>query len=235
MTKRANEKERETGKLKLRRTARILTLLSIGQIKKKIKNRDDIKLEDLILDATRTLTLEVKSTIESASDDLNRGNDQLIKSETRTNNMVAARNMLKESISLTQKAINKLGQIMEVPTFIQVSHQNQVKSYAVELIQTIQEQKEEIDRIIDEVMVDWSLSRLTRIDGDIIRIAVAEMMILKLEHRVAINEAVEIAKEYSDDDGFRFINGVLRKVSNRLTKEEKEEKERRENSQDIQK
>ena len=233
MTKRANEKERETGKLKLRRTARILTLLSIGQIKKKIKNRDDIKLEDLILDATRTLTFEVKSTIESASDDLNRGNDQLIKSETRTNNMVAARNMLKESISLTQKAINKLGQIMEIPVLIQLADQDQVKSYAVELIQIIREQKEEIDRIIDEVMVDWSLSRLTRIDGDIIRIAVAEMMILKLGHRVAINEAVEIAKEYSDDDGFRFINGVLRKVSNRLKKEEKERKEGAENFPDV--
>ena len=146
MTKRANEKERETGKLKLRRTARILTLLSIGQIKKKIKNRDDIKLEDLILDATRTLTFEVKSTIESASDDLNRGNDQLIKSETRTNNMVAARNMLKESISLTQKAINKLGQIMEIPVLIQLADQDQVKSYAVELIQIIREQKEEKER-----------------------------------------------------------------------------------------
>ena len=226
----AKQKKKE---LTPRRTARILALLSISQIRKKINSPNDIELEDLILGAIRTLTMEVKSTIETASDELNRSNEQLLKSETRTNNMATARNMLKESISLTQKAINNLGEIMEIPTFVQLSHQDQVKSYAVELIQIIREQKEEIDRIIDEVMVDWSLSRLTRIDGDIIRIAVAEMMILKLGHRVAINEAVEIAKEYSDDDGFRFINGVLRKVSNRLKKEEKERKEGAENFPDV--
>ncbi len=42
------------------------------------------------------------------------------------------------------------------------------------------------------------------------------MVFLHLEHKVAIDEAVEIAQEYSDDDGYRFINGVLRKVSDKL-------------------
>ena len=205
-----------------RRTARILALLSISQIRKKINSPDDIELEDLILGAIRTLTMEVKSTIESASDDLNRSHDQLLKSETRSNNMVTARNMLKESINSTQKAINGLGEIMEIPTFVQLSHQKQVKFYATKLIQTVRDNRDDIDSMIDEVMVDWSLNRLTHIDGNIIRIAVAEMMYLKQDHKVAIDEAVEIAKEYSDDDGFRFINGVLRKVSDRLKEEDKE-------------
>ena len=216
----AKQKKKE---LTPRRTARILALLSISQIRKKINSPNDIELEDLILGAIRTLTMEVKSTIETASDELNRSNEQLLKSETRTTNMATARNMLKESISLTQKAINNLGEIMEIPTFVQLSHQDQVKSYALKLIKTVRDQSEQIDQKIDQVMVDWSLNRLTHIDGNIIRIAVAEMMFLKLEHRVAIDEAVEIAKEYSDDDGFRFINGVLRKVSDQLLKDDQAE------------
>jgi N utilization substance protein B len=85
-------------------------------------------------------------------------------------------------------------------------------------MKTVRNNRQEIDKLIDEVMVDWSLNRLTHIDGNIIRIAVAEMVFLNLDHKVAINEAVEIAQEYSDDDGYRFINGVLRKVSDQLTR-----------------
>jgi N utilization substance protein B len=200
-----------------RRTARILALLSISQIRKKINKPEDIDINDLLLGAIRTLTMEVKSTIETASDELNRSHNQLLQSETRANNLDTARNMLKESITLTQKAINSLGEVIEIPTFVQLSHQKAVKEYAIKLISLVRDKKQEINSIIDEVMVDWTLNRLTQIDGNIIRIAVAEMLYLNLEHRVAIDEAVEIAKEYSDDDGYRFINGVLRKVSDKLT------------------
>ena len=105
---------------------------------------------------------------------------------------------------------------MEIPTFVQLSHQAEVKGYAIKLMTTVRNHREEIDNIINEVMVDWTLNRLTQIDANIIRIAVAEMKFLNLDHKVAINEAVEIAQEYSDDDGYRFINGVLRKVSDQL-------------------
>ena len=199
-----------------RRTARILALLSISQIRGKINQPKTIELNDLLVDAIRTLTMEVKSTIETASDELNRSHDQLLKSETRANNLNTARSMLKESITLTQKAINRIGEVMEIPTFVQLSHQEEVKGYAIKLMTTARNHRQEIDKIIDEVMVDWTLNRLTQIDGNIIRIAVAEMIFMNLDHKVAINEAVEIAQEYSDDDGYRFINGVLRKVSDKL-------------------
>lgn len=199
-----------------RRTARILALLSISQIRGKINQPKTIELNDLLVDAIRTLTMEVKSTIETASDELNRSHDQLLKSETRANNLNTARSMLKESITLTQKAINRIGEVMEIPTFVQLSHQEEVKGYAIKLMTTVRNHRQEIDKIIDEVMVDWTLNRLTQIDGNIIRIAVAEMIFMNLDHKVAINEAVEIAQEYSDDDGYRFINGVLRKVSDKL-------------------
>lgn len=201
-----------------RRTARILSLLSLSQIRAKLDNIEDIEINDLILSAIRTLSVEIESTIETASDELNRSNDQLFKSETRATNLGTARSMLKESITLTQKAINRIGSIIEIPEFVQLSRQHEVREYAVELIGTVDRRRVEIEAILNEVMVDWTLNRLTQIDANILRLAVAEMAFLNVDHKVAINEAIEIAKNYSDDEGYRFINGVLRKVSDKLTK-----------------
>jgi N utilization substance protein B len=69
---------------------------------------------------------------------------------------------------------------------------------------------------LTQALQDWQLNRLAHIDRDILRISVAEMTFLGIPDRVAINEAVELAKRYSDDEGHRFINGVLRRVTDRL-------------------
>lgn len=201
-----------------RRTARILSLLTLSQIRGKSEQLEDIEINDLILSAIRTLSIEIESAIETASDELNRSNDQLFKSETRATNLGSARSMLKESIALTQKAINRLGSVIEIPEFVQLSRQHEVREYALELIGTVDRRRIEIEAILNEVMVDWTLNRLTQIDANILRLAVAEMAFLNIDHKVAINEAIEIAKNYSDDDGYRFINGVLRKVSDKLMK-----------------
>lgn len=201
-----------------RRTARILSLLSLSQIRGKSEQLEDVEINDLILGAIRTLSIEIESAIETASDELNRSNDQLFKSETRATNLGSARSMLKDAITLTQKAINRLGSVIEIPEFVQLSRQHEVREYALELIGTVDRRRLEIEAILNEVMVDWTLNRLTQIDANILRLAVAEMAFLNIDHKVAINEAIEIAKSYSDDDGYRFINGVLRKVSNKLVK-----------------
>ena len=60
-------------------------------------------------------------------------------------------------------------------------------------------------------MVAWQVKRLAQIDRDLLRLAIVEMQYLGVPDRVAINEAVELAKRYSDEDGYRFINGVLRR------------------------
>lgn len=199
-----------------RRTARILALLGLSQIKLKSENLEDIEINDLVLGAIRTLTLEIESAIESASDELNRSNDLLFKSETRATNLGSARMMLKDSIALTQKAINRIGNIVDIPEFVQLSKTHEVREYALELMTTVDRRKQEIETMLNEVMVDWTLNRLTQIDANILRLAVAEMTFLSIDHKIAINEAIEIAKIYSDDDGYRFINGVLRKISDRL-------------------
>jgi transcription antitermination protein NusB len=77
----------------------------------------------------------------------------------------------------------------------------------------VQAHREEVDQRLGEAMVSWQVNRLPRIDRDILRIALTEMLFLGVPDRVAINEAVELAKRYSGEEGYRFINGVLRRVS----------------------
>ncbi|MBF2057158.1 MAG: transcription antitermination protein NusB [Cyanobacterium sp. T60_A2020_053] len=200
-----------------RRTARILALLSLSQISHKQEKIEQVDINELLTGATRSLIIEVENALETASDELNRSHDQVFKIETRTSNVGTAKEMLKDAITITQKAINRLGNVIEIPEFVQVSQQHQVREYAIELISTVNRRQEEINEILDQVMTDWKLNRLSLIDSNILRLAVAEMSFLQVDAKVAINEAIEIAKQYSDDDGFRFINGVLRKVSDRIT------------------
>ncbi|MEM9157389.1 MAG: transcription antitermination factor NusB, partial [Cyanobacteria bacterium P01_F01_bin.33] len=62
-------------------------------------------------------------------------------------------------------------------------------------------------------LVNWKLNRLGRIERDILRVAVAEIHVLNsVPQRVAINEAIELAKKYGDEESASFINGVLRRA-----------------------
>jgi N utilization substance protein B len=80
------------------------------------------------------------------------------------------------------------------------------------------EHKEEIDSKISEAIVNYRLSRLSYVDRAIIRMATAEMM-MGLHPRIAINEALEIVKVYTDEgngSAVKFVNGVLDKVSKNI-------------------
>jgi len=127
--------------------------------------------------------------------------------------------MVNDALELAQTAINRLGLAIELPEFVQLAHKQEVREYALEIIATVRRHRQEIKQQIEEVLVAWQFHRLPKIDRDILKIAVAELLFLDVPLKVAINEAVELAKRYSDEEGYRFINGVLRRVSDRLDKE----------------
>ncbi|AFY77814.1 MAG: transcription antitermination protein NusB [Hydrococcus sp. C42_A2020_068] len=208
-------------RLQPRRVAREIALLSLSQLKGSSDKLDRLELDDLVLTAIRTLIGEIHETLETSAAEVTRGNEQLLKSETRATSLESAKAMVKEAIALTQSAINRLAIAVELPELVQLSSQYEVREYAIELIGTVNRRSREIDRQIEASLLDWQLNRLPRIDRDILRIAVAEMLFLDIPQKVAINEAVELAKRYSDEDGYRFINGVLRRVSDRLKAEAK--------------
>ena len=204
-----------------RRIARELALLSLSQIKGNPENLEQQTLNDLILVAVRTLTVEIQETLETAAAEISRGNERILASDTKATNLKSAQTMVQEAISLTHNAINRLGTVIDFPEIVQLSSQYEVREYALELIGTVYRRRTEIEQELTGALVDWQLHRLPRIDRDILQIAVAEMLYLDIPQKVAINEAIELAKRYSDDEGYRFINGVLRRVTNKLNESKK--------------
>ncbi|HPF83099.1 MAG TPA: transcription antitermination factor NusB [Bacilli bacterium] len=72
--------------------------------------------------------------------------------------------------------------------------------------------KNEIDELANKYLNGWKISRLGNTDQAIIRMGIYELMYTETPEIVSINEAIELAKSYSDDDVRKMINGVLDKV-----------------------
>ena len=202
--------------MQARRIARELALLSLSQLPSDPVKLNAQDLQDIVLAAVRTLASEARDTIESAAAELQRSNAQILDSETRAEDVGRAKVMLVEAIRLTENAINQLGHCFEIPEFIQLSNKVEVRSYTLEMVSAFVRDGKDIDATIENALVDWQLNRLARVDRDILRIAVIEMTRLGTPPQVAINEAIELAKRYSEEDGHRFINGVLRRAFEQL-------------------
>jgi len=89
------------------------------------------------------------------------------------------------------------------------------QEYILNKYKAIKDRVEEIDSILNQMSEGWKTTRMNRVDLTILRLATYE---LKWDEEVptgvAINEAVELAKRYSSDQGPSFVNGVLAKVAN---------------------
>lgn len=85
--------------------------------------------------------------------------------------------------------------------------------YAEKLLRTYFEHKDDINAMISENIQKWKIERLGKIDASILRIATTEMLYFEdVPEAVSINEAVELAKIFSEEKGFKFINKVLRNI-----------------------
>ena len=89
------------------------------------------------------------------------------------------------------------------------------KRYMKEKVEAVADRLEEIDQLINECSKGWRTTRMNRVDLTLLRLATYE---IKWDEEVptgvAINEAVELAKKYSSDEGPSFINGILAKIAN---------------------
>ncbi len=88
------------------------------------------------------------------------------------------------------------------------------RKYMLDKAAAIASKAEEIDRMLNERTAGWKTSRMNKVDLSILRLAVYEMKWDEdVPVKVAINEAVELGKKFSGDDGPAFINGVLGKLA----------------------
>ena len=74
------------------------------------------------------------------------------------------------------------------------------------------EHKEEIDKLIEKYAPQWPINKINLVDRNILRLGIYELLYgdsQEVPHKVAINEAIELAKEFSGETSGRFVNGVL--------------------------
>ena len=71
------------------------------------------------------------------------------------------------------------------------------------------EWKAQLDRQIEEIAANWQLSRMAPTDRNILRLGAFELLHTETPHRVAIDEAIEMAKKFGSMQSFQFVNGIL--------------------------
>lgn len=85
--------------------------------------------------------------------------------------------------------------------------------YIKEVMKSVLDHKEEIDEIIKNSLINWTIDRVSKVNLTIVRLAIAEMLYINdVPEVVAINEAIELTKKYSDDKSVSFVNGALDKA-----------------------
>jgi transcription antitermination protein NusB len=98
-----------------------------------------------------------------------------------------------------------------------------IESFTRELVQGIQEKKELIDQSLVVYLTGWQVDRLSRVDRQILRLAVFELTYRHdVPPKVVVNEAIELAKHFGLEENGKFVNGVL----GRMLREREENKVR---------
>jgi len=100
---------------------------------------------------------------------------------------------------------------------------DEVQEFTRRLVLTAVQHQEEIDSLIAKTAENWDFSRISSVDRNVLRCAVGELLYFSSEipPKVAINEAIEIAKKYSTADSGRFVNGILDKIASVCLKSQK--------------
>lgn len=212
--------------MQARRAARELAFILFSQFDKKITTYSKSALEDIILKSVRILSsnasdelkisvsalVEMKEQIENYEADHETNLERPLEVSNvavpipMTSDMVGR---IDEMIEIADKALAAL----EIAEFTTLDSKNEVKDYAVEIAEVFQKNHKEIDDTIQKYAKNWDIGRMVKMDKDILRIAIAELVYIKdAPMKVIVDEALELAKKYSTDDSASFINGILAKV-----------------------
>lgn len=202
-----------------RTLARELALLILGQISDRASATApsaDTSLEVVLQQAQASLAEHVREALDRSADELRRAQQELLDSELQEaggERLPRVRQHLQTGLSLGEQAINRLSASLELPRLLLLADQDGVRRDALARAAAVLRGRVNIDGRLDGVMEGWRLTRLPRIDRDILRLAVVDLETFATPPAVACNEAVELANRYSDEQGRRMINGVLRRFT----------------------
>ena len=95
-------------------------------------------------------------------------------------------------------------------------YEGEIDAYAREVAEAVAGQAGELDRRITETSDEWPASRLGALERNVLRIGLYELQTGEVPARVAIDEAVTLAKRYASDEAGRLVNGILGRIAREL-------------------
>ncbi len=116
---------------------------------------------------------------------------------------------------LYQEEVQKENNIEAINLFIENNkiENKDAQQYIIDTINGVNENLENITEIIKKnLKQDWKIERISKISLAILKLAIYEIVYAKIPFKVVINEAVELAKKYGDDNAPAFVNGILASV-----------------------
>ncbi|MBU0731505.1 transcription antitermination factor NusB [Patescibacteria group bacterium] len=94
--------------------------------------------------------------------------------------------------------------------------------FSIAIIEGVEDKRKDIDKKIVEYAPEWPLDQITVVDRNILRMGIYELMMNEeIPPKVAINEAIELAKTFGGPASGKFVNGVLGSIYKKIEKEEK--------------
>ena len=212
--------------MQARRASRELALILFSQFDKKITEYSDKDFEDIILKSIRVLsnnsTDELKTTVGTLTDIKNFINNYEADDETNLERPIGVKNLpvqipttadMRDKIDTILDVVEKTIFALEVAELSVLESQDDVKDYVITIAKSFKEHQEDVDAQIQKYSNGWDINRLVKMDKDILRIAIIELLYInEAPMKVVVDEALELAKKYSTDDSSAFINGILAKV-----------------------
>ena len=199
-----------------RSLSRELSLISLGLIKDKGDlNLNKSQIEEIFESAMDSLINHCRDELDNCESDLENASQKILESELQEgidSCLSNVREELKKSIKKIETVMNTLSITLDFPKLIVSSGQIDIREDVNQRISNIINNLTTIDSEIDQSMDGWRLKRLPKIDRDILRLAYVDINFLDTPIAVACDEAVNLANKYSDMQGRKFINGVLRRL-----------------------
>ena len=212
--------------MQARRAARELALILFSQFDRVITKYSTKDFNDILLKSVRILTNNASNDLKLVIRPLIEMRDYITDYEANDKSNLERPIGVKDKpvpIPLTSDMIEKIDELLdisekalsalEIAEFTTLENTNDVQAYTLKIANAFKEHHNEVDKQIREFAIGWDFDRLIKIDKDIMRIAITELMYVEeVPHKVVVDEAVELAKKYSTEDSSSFINGVLAKV-----------------------
>ncbi|MBP7211871.1 transcription antitermination factor NusB [bacterium] len=212
--------------MQARRAARELALILFSQLDKQIEKYSKEDFDDIVLKSVRILSNsageDLKLTVGALMNTKEFISNYEKNSDTNLSRPIDSENIpvpipmtsdmegrVDEMLEIADKAILAL----EIAEFATLESKSEVKDFTIEIAEKFKENREFVDSQIQKFANGWDIDRLVKMDKDILRIAIVELLYIKdTPMKVIVDEALELAKKYSTDESSSFINGILAKV-----------------------